>query len=142
MRVLRDNLRKATKPPWCTCVTALFSSLGTNVNARRAAVVHLLFNVIGTHSENFFTDLPDCDCRSFEKTFVERFVFLLLFFTLFVVDDKACEFARHSAAITKLRVSAFYLPQTLNNGASVNRTVRQQRDQDPTRLTKSRRTFP
>lgn len=31
-----------------TCVTALFSSLGTTVNARRAAVVHLLFNVIGS----------------------------------------------------------------------------------------------
>lgn len=31
-----------------TCVTALLSSLGTNKNARRTAVVHLLFNVIGT----------------------------------------------------------------------------------------------
>lgn len=31
-----------------TCVTALFSSLGANVNARRAAIVHLLFNVIGS----------------------------------------------------------------------------------------------
>ncbi len=31
-----------------TCVTALFSSLGTNVNARRAAIVHLLFNVLGS----------------------------------------------------------------------------------------------
>ena len=31
-----------------TCVTALLSSIGTNKNARRAAVVHLLFNVIGT----------------------------------------------------------------------------------------------
>ncbi len=31
-----------------TCVTALLSSLGTNKNARRAAVVHLSFNVIGT----------------------------------------------------------------------------------------------
>lgn len=31
-----------------TCVTALFSSLGANVNARRTAVVHLLFNVIGS----------------------------------------------------------------------------------------------
>ena len=30
-----------------TCVTALFSSMGANVNARRAAIVHLLFNVIG-----------------------------------------------------------------------------------------------
>lgn len=31
-----------------TCVTALISSVGTNRNARRASVVHLLFNVIGT----------------------------------------------------------------------------------------------
>ncbi len=30
-----------------TCVTALLSSVGTNVNARRAALVHLSFNVIG-----------------------------------------------------------------------------------------------
>jgi phosphate:Na+ symporter len=31
-----------------TCVTALFSSLGASVNARRTAIVHLLFNVIGS----------------------------------------------------------------------------------------------
>ena len=31
-----------------TCVTALLSSFGTNKNARRAAMVHLSFNVIGT----------------------------------------------------------------------------------------------
>ena len=30
-----------------TCVTALLSSVGTQKNARRAAVVHLMFNVIG-----------------------------------------------------------------------------------------------
>lgn len=30
-----------------TCVTALLSSVGANKNAKRAAVVHLLFNVIG-----------------------------------------------------------------------------------------------
>ena len=30
-----------------TCVTELLSSVGTNKNARRAAIVHLLFNVIG-----------------------------------------------------------------------------------------------
>ena len=30
-----------------TCVTAMISSIGTNKNARRAAVVHLMFNVIG-----------------------------------------------------------------------------------------------
>lgn len=31
-----------------TCVTALLSSIGTNKNARRAALVHLSFNIIGT----------------------------------------------------------------------------------------------
>jgi phosphate:Na+ symporter len=31
-----------------TCVTALLSSVGANRNARRAAFIHLYFNVIGT----------------------------------------------------------------------------------------------
>ena len=31
-----------------TCVTALIASIGTTVNARRTAIIHLLFNVIGT----------------------------------------------------------------------------------------------
>lgn len=31
-----------------TCVTAMISSVGTNKNAKRTAVVHLIFNVIGT----------------------------------------------------------------------------------------------
>ena len=31
-----------------TCITAMLSSIGTNKNAKRAAVVHLSFNVIGT----------------------------------------------------------------------------------------------
>ena len=31
-----------------TCVTAMLSSVGTNKNAKRAAFVHLLFNIIGT----------------------------------------------------------------------------------------------
>ena len=31
-----------------TCVTALISSVGANKNAKRAAMVHLSFNVIGT----------------------------------------------------------------------------------------------
>ena len=31
-----------------TCVTAMLSSVGTNKNARRASVIHLSFNVIGT----------------------------------------------------------------------------------------------
>ena len=31
-----------------SCVTALISSIGTSVNARRASIIHLLFNVTGT----------------------------------------------------------------------------------------------
>ena len=31
-----------------TCITAMLSSVGTNENAKRAAIVHLAFNVIGT----------------------------------------------------------------------------------------------
>ena len=31
-----------------TCVTAILSSIGANTNAKRAAVVHLSFNIIGT----------------------------------------------------------------------------------------------
>ena len=31
-----------------TCITALLSSLGTNVNAKRAAVIHLMFNMFGS----------------------------------------------------------------------------------------------
>ena len=31
-----------------TCVTAVISSVGTNTNAKRVAVAHLLFNIIGT----------------------------------------------------------------------------------------------
>lgn len=31
-----------------TCVTALLSSIGTNITARRAAMIHLIFNIVGT----------------------------------------------------------------------------------------------
>ncbi len=31
-----------------TCITALLSSIGTSRNARRTAMVHLYFNIIGT----------------------------------------------------------------------------------------------
>ena len=31
-----------------TCVTAAISSIGTSVNAKRASMIHLLFNIIGT----------------------------------------------------------------------------------------------
>lgn len=31
-----------------TCITALLSSIGTNINAKRTAVIHLMFNVFGS----------------------------------------------------------------------------------------------
>ena len=31
-----------------TCITSMLSSIGTNKNARRAAIIHLSFNIIGT----------------------------------------------------------------------------------------------
>lgn len=31
-----------------TCITAILSSIGASINAKRAAVIHLLFNLIGT----------------------------------------------------------------------------------------------
>lgn len=31
-----------------TCITAALASVGTSVNAKRAAIIHLLFNIIGT----------------------------------------------------------------------------------------------
>ena len=61
-----------------TCITALLSSVGTNKNARRAALVHLSFNVLGTvvwlmvfcilkavlgGGENFFTGIIGSDAN-------------------------------------------------------------------------------
>ena len=53
-----------------TCVTALISALGANINAKRAAVIHLLFNCIG--SLIFFVVLicwPNMAAVTFEKWF-------------------------------------------------------------------------
>ncbi|NLX63188.1 MAG: Na/Pi cotransporter family protein [Clostridiaceae bacterium] len=52
-----------------TCVTALISSVGTNKNARRAALVHLYFNMIGTI---VFLTLFTILNNIFEFSFVNR----------------------------------------------------------------------
>lgn len=51
-----------------TCVTALLSSIGTSKNAKRVAVTHLYFNIIGTflflgifYTLNFFIDFSFID---------------------------------------------------------------------------------
>lgn len=56
-----------------TCVTALLSSIGTNINAKRAAVIHLLFNVIG--SIIFFIIMicwPDMNAVTLEAWFPDN----------------------------------------------------------------------
>lgn len=52
-----------------TCVTALISSVGANKNARRAALVHLYFNIIGTV---IFLTLFTILNALFNFTFVDR----------------------------------------------------------------------
>lgn len=41
-----------------TCTTALLSSIGTNINAKRAAIMHLTFNVIGSLLFMIFLTYP------------------------------------------------------------------------------------
>ena len=53
-----------------TCVTALISSIGTSVNARRASVIHLLFNTFGVL---IFMVLLLCWRGFMESTFAKWF---------------------------------------------------------------------
>ncbi len=67
-----------------SCVTALMSSIGTSVNARRASTIHLLFNVTGAllfmvmllFCPNFFQD-------TFVKWFPEASTQIAMFHTFF-----------------------------------------------------------
>ena len=53
-----------------SCVTALISSIGTSVNARRASIIHLLFNVTGAL---LFMILLLCWKDFYQTTFVKWF---------------------------------------------------------------------
>ena len=69
-----------------TCVTALISSIGTNVNARRASIIHLLFNVIG--SVIFMGMLliwKDFNGSTFERWFTKPATQIAMFHTFFNV---------------------------------------------------------
>ncbi len=69
-----------------TCVTALISSIGTSVNARRASIIHLLFNVIGSV---IFTVLllcwPSFSAVTLEKWFAAPSTQIAMFHTIFNV---------------------------------------------------------
>lgn len=69
-----------------TCVTALISSIGTTVNARRASIIHLLFNVIG--SVIFTVTLmlwPSFSSVTLERWFSSPSTQIAMFHTIFNV---------------------------------------------------------
>ncbi len=69
-----------------SCVTALISSIGTSVNARRASIIHLLFNVIGTVI--FMVMLlifPQFQEKTFERWFSSPETQIAMFHTFFNV---------------------------------------------------------
>ena len=69
-----------------SCVTALISSIGTSVNARRASIIHLLFNVTGTV---IFTIMlliwKDFYATTFMKWFEQSTTQIAMFHTFFNV---------------------------------------------------------
>ncbi len=71
-----------------TCVTALISSIGTSVNARRASIIHLLFNVIGSV---IFTIILLCwksfSAVTLERWFAEPSTQIAMFHTIFNVTS-------------------------------------------------------
>ena len=69
-----------------SCVTALISSIGTSVNARRASIIHLLFNVIG--AVIFMVILlifPQFQEKTFERWFSSPETQIAMFHTFFNV---------------------------------------------------------
>lgn len=69
-----------------SCVTALISSVGTNANAKRVAVIHLLFNLVG--SVIFMAVLllwKDFMAMTFEKWFNKAPMQIAMFHTFFNV---------------------------------------------------------
>ena len=55
-----------------TCVTAMLSSIGANANARRAAVIHLLFNCLGAIIFTIFLLCWQPFDTSFSETVLEK----------------------------------------------------------------------
>ena len=70
-----------------TCVTALISSIGTTVNARRASIIHLLFNVIGSVIFTVMLMLwPSFSAVTLERWFASPSTQIAMFHTVFNVS--------------------------------------------------------
>lgn len=87
-----------------SCVTALISSIGTSVNARRASIIHLLFNSIGTV---IFTIIllvfPSFQANTFERWFSSPETQIAMFHTFFNVVC-TCLFLPFTKLLVKLAV--------------------------------------
>lgn len=71
-----------------TCVTALISSIGATTNARRASMIHLLFNVCGTSIFVIILLLwKDFKIDVLEKAFPEPTTQIAMFHTIFNVTS-------------------------------------------------------
>ena len=71
-----------------TCVTALISSIGATTNARRASMIHLLFNVCGTAIFVIILLLwKDFKIDVLEKAFPEQTTQIAMFHTIFNVTS-------------------------------------------------------
>ncbi len=69
-----------------SCVTALISSIGTSVNARRASIIHLMFNVIGSFLFMIMLLIwSDFYSATFVKWFKEESTQIAMFHTFFNV---------------------------------------------------------
>lgn len=87
-----------------SCVTALISSIGTSVNARRASIIHLLFNAIGTLI--FMVILlafPSFQANTFESWFSSPETQIAMFHTFFNVVC-TCLFLPFTKLLVKLAV--------------------------------------
>lgn len=90
-----------------TCVTAMLSSIGANANARRAAVIHLLFNCLGAIIFTIFLLCWQPFDTSFSETVLEKIFpgnhqFQIAFFhTLFNVTC-TCIFLPFAKGFVKL----------------------------------------
>ncbi|MGN0804516.1 MAG: Na/Pi cotransporter family protein [Candidatus Coproplasma sp.] len=98
-----------------TCCTSLLSSIGTSTNARRAAVVHLLFNVLGcfifiwpvaffgdyiAQGLSFITDKVQWQVAIFHMFFNVLTTLILVWFTKYIVK-LACILVPESKKVVK-----------------------------------------
>lgn len=69
-----------------TCVTALISSIGTNANARRASLIHLMFNVLGSLLFMILMLVwKDFKAMTFDRWFAQPETGIAMFHTFFNV---------------------------------------------------------